>query len=197
MPSSRQVGRISSSMPREISEYSICRSAIGWTACARRERLGADFRQADVAHVAGLDQVGDGADRVLDRHRSDRGGRGGRCRCGRCPAAAACRQTKFLVAAGPGVDADPAPVGPAQRAVLDADHDLVAIAALERLGDQHLVVAHAVVVAGVEQRDAGVERGVDGGDAFDRGRPGRRRRTCPCSRGRGRRRSGRSFRGCG
>jgi hypothetical protein len=30
--------------------------------------LGADFRQADVAHIAGLDHVGDGADRVLDRH---------------------------------------------------------------------------------------------------------------------------------
>ena len=32
MPSSRHVGRISASMPREISEYSICRSAIGCTA---------------------------------------------------------------------------------------------------------------------------------------------------------------------
>ena len=36
MPSSRTVGRISASMPRLISEYSICRAAIGWTACARR-----------------------------------------------------------------------------------------------------------------------------------------------------------------
>ena len=30
------VGRISSSMPRETSEYSICRSQIGCTAWARR-----------------------------------------------------------------------------------------------------------------------------------------------------------------
>ena len=36
MPSSRQAGRIVASMPREISEYSICRSPIGWTAAARR-----------------------------------------------------------------------------------------------------------------------------------------------------------------
>ncbi len=36
MPSSRQAGRIVSSIPREISEYSICRSQIGWTAAARR-----------------------------------------------------------------------------------------------------------------------------------------------------------------
>src|SRR5438105_980403 len=36
VPSSRAAGRISSSMPREISEYSICRSLIGCTAWARR-----------------------------------------------------------------------------------------------------------------------------------------------------------------
>ena len=37
---------------------------------------------------------------------------------------------------------------------------------LQRLADQHLVVAHAVEVAGVEEGDAGIERGVDGGDAL-------------------------------
>lgn len=36
MPSSRATGRISASIPREMSEYSIWRSAIGWTAAARR-----------------------------------------------------------------------------------------------------------------------------------------------------------------
>ena len=36
IPSSRQAGRISASIRREISEYSICRSAIGWVAAARR-----------------------------------------------------------------------------------------------------------------------------------------------------------------
>jgi hypothetical protein len=32
--------------------------------------------------------------------------------------------------------------------------------------DEQLVVAHAVVVAGIEQADPGVQRRVDGGDAF-------------------------------
>ena len=36
IPSSRHVGRISSSIPREMSEYSICRSQIGCAAAARR-----------------------------------------------------------------------------------------------------------------------------------------------------------------
>ncbi len=36
MPSSRSVGRTSASTAREISEYSICRSLTGCTACARR-----------------------------------------------------------------------------------------------------------------------------------------------------------------
>ena len=54
--------------PREISEYSICRSPIGCTAAARRIVSGADLREADVAHVAGLHQLGDRADRLLDRH---------------------------------------------------------------------------------------------------------------------------------
>ena len=75
MPSSREVGRIAASMPRLISEYSICRSAIGCTACGAPDRLGADFRQPDVPDVAGLDHVGDGADRVLDRHRGIEPGR--------------------------------------------------------------------------------------------------------------------------
>ena len=36
MPSSASSGKISASGPRLISEYSICRSAMGCTACARR-----------------------------------------------------------------------------------------------------------------------------------------------------------------
>ncbi len=41
-----------------------------------------------------------------------------------------------------------------------------AVAFCKRLGDQHLVVTHAVEIASVEKGDAGVERGVDGGDAL-------------------------------
>ena len=55
-------------MPRDSSEYSICRSLIGCTAAARRIGLGADLGEADVADVAGLDHLGDRADRLLDRH---------------------------------------------------------------------------------------------------------------------------------
>ena len=36
MPSSRAAGKIAASMPRLISEYSICSALTGWTACARR-----------------------------------------------------------------------------------------------------------------------------------------------------------------
>jgi hypothetical protein len=44
--------------------------------------------------------------------------------------------------------------------------DAVARAGPQRLADQQLVVPHAVVVTGVEQRDAAIERGVDRGDAL-------------------------------
>ena len=65
----------------------------------------------------------------------------------------------------PRVDAEPAAVRAAQRAELHREQRLVA-AIPQRPADQQLVVPGAVVVAGVEQRDAGVERGVDGGDAL-------------------------------
>jgi hypothetical protein len=51
-------------------------------------------------------------------------------------------------------------------AELDADGHLASVPALQGPTDEQLVVAHAVEVAGVEQGDAGVERGVDGGDAL-------------------------------
>ena len=55
---------------------------------------------------------------------------------------------------------------PAQHAELDAQRVAVPIPAAQRLGEQQLVVAHGVEVAGVDQRDAGVQRGVHGGDAL-------------------------------
>ena len=66
---------------------------------------------------------------------------------------------------GPRVDAQPAAVRPAQGAELHRQQRLAA-AIPQRAADQQLVVPGAVVVAGIEQRDAGVERGVDGGDAL-------------------------------
>ena len=61
-------GKIFSSGPRETSEYSICRSAIGCDLWRARDRLDADLGEADVAHESRLHHVGDGADGVLDRH---------------------------------------------------------------------------------------------------------------------------------
>jgi hypothetical protein len=91
--------------------------------------------------------------------------RDGRCRRSRCPGAAGCR---------PG-SSGPPPVGRrcrcrrgrgAQRADLHADHHRVPVPATQRLTDEELVVAHAVVVAGVEQADPGVQGRADRGDAL-------------------------------
>src|SRR5215467_13275459 len=65
MPSSRQAGRISPSIPREISEYSICTSlTIG-----APDRVGADLGKTDMADIACLHHVGDCADGLVNRHR--------------------------------------------------------------------------------------------------------------------------------
>src|SRR3954463_10035998 len=78
MPSSRQAGRISSSMPREMSEYSICRSQIGCVAAARRivsaptpggPRWGAPPPPPHPAPPPRLHALGDRADGFLDRDR--------------------------------------------------------------------------------------------------------------------------------
>src|SRR5262249_58953382 len=75
------------------------------------------------------------------------------------------------------VEADEPPVRAPLRAELDREEDAVATA-LEGAADQHLVVAHAVEVARVEQGDAAVDGLLDGraalrlvGRAGDVGRP--------------------------
>jgi hypothetical protein len=81
------------------------------------------------------------------------------------------------------VDPDDGAVGARRSPNLDADRDLIAVTPFERPADKQLVVPRPVVIAGVEQRDAGVERGVDGGDAL--GLVGRTVEVrYPCSRGR-------------
>ena len=59
----------------------------------------------------------------------------------------------------------------------------------DRLADELLVGERAVHVGGVEEGDAEVEGAVDGGDRLGLVGGCRRTPTCPCSRGRGRRRS--------
>ena len=66
---------------------------------------------------------------------------------------------------GPRVHAQPASVRPAQGAERHGEQRLVA-PILQRPPDQQLVVSRTVVVAGVEQCDAVVERGMDSGDAL-------------------------------
>ncbi len=66
----------------------------------------------------------------------------------------------------PRVQSDEVAGGTAQRAELHADLHFVARDIFQRLAHQHLIVTHGVEIAGVEQRDAGIERGVNRGDAL-------------------------------
>src|SRR6185295_13573379 len=72
---------------------------------------------------------------------------------------------KILHGRRPRVDAEPAAIRTAQRAELDRHQGLVP-AIPQRAPDQQLVVSGAVEIAGVEQRDAAVERRMDCGDAL-------------------------------
>ena len=68
MPSSRQVGRIcilDAARDQRIFDLQVDDRMDG---CGPADGVGADFGQADMADIAGLDHVGDGADRVFDRH---------------------------------------------------------------------------------------------------------------------------------
>jgi hypothetical protein len=56
--------------------------------------------------------------------------------------------------------------GGAQCSKLHTDDYAVPVSAAQRLPDQQLIVPHAVVIAGVEQVDPGVEGRVDRGDAL-------------------------------
>ena len=121
---------------------------------------------------------------------SGRGAPGGRCRRGRGRAGSGCRRGSSAPRRAGASTPSQLPSGRAQRAELHRDERLVAPVA-QRAADQQLVVARAVEVAGVEQRDAAVERGVDRRDALRPRRRGRTCRTCPCSRGRAGRREAR------
>ena len=148
--------------------------------------FGADFGQADVPDVTGAAPYRRWPRSCPRSAPRDRAAPGDRCRCNRCRAAAACRSGTFLTAAGRRVVAEPAPAGsrsaPNFTEIMHLERGTPSSAA----ADQHLVVAHAVEVAGVDQRDAGsiAARIV----AMPRPRrPARTpRATCPCSRARSR-----------
>ncbi|CAG6397497.1 hypothetical protein SCOCK_560007 [Actinacidiphila cocklensis] len=119
--------------------------------------------QPDVADVSGLDQFGDGADRVLDRGvGGEAGGAVDVDMVG--PEATQRVGERVFHMGGTALDADEGSVGAAQTAELHAQENLFAIAVVERAADEVLVVAHAVEVGGVEEGDAGSEGRVDRGD---------------------------------
>jgi hypothetical protein len=128
------------------------------------DRVGTDLRESDVPHVTRLHQVGDRTDRLFDRY-----GRIEPCRPVDIDVIDAEPdervREKILDRGGTRVDADECAVGRTHSAELDRQQRLVA-ASLERALDQQLVVAGAVEIAGIEQRDAGVERGVNRRDAL-------------------------------
>ena len=118
-----------------------------------------------MAHVAGLDQLPDGTDRFLDRDvRIESGGAVDVDVVD--PEAGERVGGRGLYRRRARVVAEPGGVRPALGAELDAQQVALARAPADRLGDQQLVVAHAVEVAGVEQIDPGVEGGVDRRDAL-------------------------------
>ncbi len=164
MPSSRSTGRISSSRSRVKSEYSVWSAVIGWVGVGRADVGGGGLREPEVADLAGLDQLGHGADGLLDRDRLvdavlvvevdvvdaealEAGVAGG---------------ADVLRLA---VDADPGAVGLALVAELGGELDLVA-ASGDGLADELLVGEGAVHVGRVEERHAQVEGAVDGVDAL-------------------------------
>ena len=166
MPSSSSAGRIASSGSRQNSEYSLCSAVTGWTAWARRMVLDPGLGQAEVAHLAGVDELLDGAGDVLDGD---------------------VRVDAVLVEQVDGVGAQPpqravdggadvlGPAGDAGlvavlvegEAELGGDDDLVADR-LERLADELLVVERAVDLGGVEEGDAAVDRGAQERDHLAR-----------------------------
>ena len=159
MPSSRTVGRISSSGSRLHSEYSVCSAAIGCTACARRIVAGAASDKprkrtlpartssaiAPTVSSIGVSRID--AMLVVEVDHVDAEPR-------------EARLARLPNVLRPAVDALERAVRVAHVAELRRDDDALAPPA-DRATDQLLVAAAAVHVGGVEERDADVERAVD------------------------------------
>ena len=179
MPSSDSSGRIA---PRAAADQRVLNLQIGNGVDRLRatDGLRSHFGQADRADVPGLHEIGDRANRLFDRD-------GGIQAAGPIDVDVIDAQPrervpeKVLHRGGPRVHADPASVRAAQGAELHREQRLIATI-LKRPADQQLVMSCTVVVAGVEQRDALVERGMNRGDALALVGRARTCRTCPCNR---------------
>ena len=132
------------------------------------DRLRADFGQGRCAAHSRPSPCRRWRRSCLRSARSDRGAPAGRCRCGRRRAAAANRRGSSSPPRAARRSRDQPPAGSRSAPNFTLSRHLSRAHALQRLADQHFIVAHAVEIAGVEERDAGVERGMDGGDALAR-----------------------------
>ena len=125
--------------------------------------LGAALGEPDVPNVARLHHFRDGADGLLDRDVGEHAARSvdvdviGAEPTERVGEEVLDRRRSQVVAHNRTVRSPHEPE-------LDADDRLLALPAAKCLPDEELVVPGRVVVAGVEQRDPGVERSLDGGD---------------------------------
>lgn len=112
------------------------------------------FREARIAHLALANQVADGADRVLDRN-------GGIDTRGIVQIDVVHSQPakgigqRSLDESRPAIETKKRAIRFPERAEFYRQDGLFA-PALNCLGDEHFVVAHAIEVAGIEQVDSGV-----------------------------------------
>ncbi|MCY1238681.1 hypothetical protein D9M72_514330 [compost metagenome] len=127
--------------------------------------LGPNLGEADMADISSLHHVGDRTNGIFDRNVGIEPG--GTIDVDMIDAKPLQRVgEKVANRLRPAIIASPVAGSVTQCAELHTQQRLVAPTALQRLADQHLVVAHTIEVTGIEQRDAGLQRGVDGGDAF-------------------------------
>jgi hypothetical protein len=134
-------------------------------AVSTANRLRADFREAYVMDIALVDQLGDRADGLLDRDVGVDPAEPVDVDVVRVESSQGVPE-RVLDRLRAAVDPEDLSAGCAQQAELDAQEHVLAVAAAQRLTQEQLVVARSVVVAGVEQADAGVESGVDRRDAL-------------------------------
>jgi len=126
--------------------------------------FGSDLRETDVADVSGFDHLGDGSDGVFNGH-------GGVKTCGAIDVDVVDAEAFEGVGeggfdgGGAGVKSEPGSAGGALSAEFNGEQDLLALE-MEGAGDEHLIVAHTVEVAGIDEVDAGIDGGVNGGEGF-------------------------------
>ena len=123
-----------------------------------------DFRQANVPHIASLDHVRHGANRVFNRHAGVKPGHAVDVDVIGVEPLQGISQ-KILDRCGPAVSARPAASRVAQRTKLNRQQRVVT-SALQRFANQRFVMALAIKVAGVQQVDACIQRRVQRGHAL-------------------------------